>query len=545
MNQEIRILILEDVATDAELFERELRKASIAFTSHRVETEQDFIQALTEFDPDIILSDYQLPQFSGLEALHLLNEKEIHIPFILITGTLTEEIAVLCLKEGVTDYLLKSSLMRLPSAVESALKRRETEKEKAEALTALQESQEQLRQAQKLEAVGRLAGGIAHDFNNLLTIIGGYSDLLLKSSTLGDNDREQLNEIDEAAQRAGSLVRQLLAFSRKQVLHPEVLNPNSLVTGIGRMLQRLIGEDIEIVARLDHEVGKINADAGQIEQVLINLVVNARDAMPRGGQITITTQNVDLDQSYSDMHIAVTPGPYVMLAVSDTGTGMDAETQQHIFEPFFTTKEMGKGTGLGLSTIYGIVKQSGGNICVYSEIGKGTTFKIYLPRVEAEVSTRREPHPREPNVAATETILLVEDEVRIRKLAANILTARGYYVLTAKNGAEAIDISSNHPGRIDLLLTDVVMPGMGGRDVADSIKLVRPQMRVLYMSGYTDDAILHHGVLERRTTFIEKPFTAHKLAKKVREVLAESAVADEMLANKSHNVQHQEQAAAS
>lgn len=519
MDRQNHILILEDVATDAELFDRELRKANIAFNSQRVDTKESFIEALTEFEPDIVLSDYRLPKFSGLEALQLLKEKEISVPFILITGTLTEEIALLCLKEGVTDYILKSNLMRLPSAVASALKRSETEKEKAEALEALRQSQDQLRQAQKLEAVGRLAGGIAHDFNNLLTIIGGYSDLLLKSPTLDDDDREKINEVDEAAQRAGTLVRQLLAFSRKQVLQPQVLDPNGLVKGIGKMLHRLIGEDIEIVTRLNPDVGRINVDPGQFEQVLFNLAVNARDAMPNGGKITIVTQKVELDQAYADLHIAVKPGPYVMLAVSDTGTGMNRETQQHIFEPFFTTKEIGKGTGLGLSTIYGIVKQSGGNIWVYSEIGKGTTFKIYLPRVEGEISTSKQLE-EEPKTVATETILLVEDEEVVRKLAGDILSARGYRVLAARSGDEAIAISSNHSGPIDLLLTDVVMPRMGGKDVADRIKCQRSEMSVLYMSGYTDDAIIHHGVLEPGTNFLEKPFTADKLLTKVQLALA-------------------------
>ena len=521
MDHQTRILILEDVATDAELIQRELQKANISFTSQRVETRDDFSKALVEFDPDIILSDYGLPQFSGLEALRLLKEKESCVPFVLITGSLSEEVAVDCMKQGATDYILKSNLTRLPAAVESALKRSETEKERAAALEALHESQEQLRQAQKLEVVGRLAGGIAHDFNNLLTVIGGYTDLLLSASTLDDDAREKMKEVNEAAQRAESLVRQLLAFSRKQVLQPEVLDPNKLVDGISKMLQRLIGEDIEIVNRLCREVWKINADRGQFEQVLINLAVNARDAMPQGGKITIVTENVDLDQTCAGLHIAVKPGAYVMLAVSDTGTGMDAETQQHIFEPFFTTKEVGKGTGLGLATIYGIVKQSGGSIWVYSETGKGTTFKIYLPRVDAEASTSAQVRAH-PTTAANETILLVEDEEMVRKLACDILSARGYRVLAAKNGDDAIAICGNHSGRIDLLLTDVVMPGTGGTDVADSIKRRRQEMHVLYMSGYTDDAIVHHGVLDPGTSFIEKPFTADKLVTKVQEALGKS-----------------------
>jgi len=394
-----------------------------------------------------------------------------------------------------------------------------TERKRAE--EALRETEERLRQSQKLEGVGQLAGGIAHDFNNLLTVIGGYSDLLLRASELDESAREKMVEVKKAAERAASLTRQLLAFSRKQVLKPEVLDLNSLVDGLGKMLRRLIGEDVEIMTSLRPEVDKINADPGQIEQVIINLVVNARDAMPGGGKITIETANVELDQAYSDMHIAVKAGPYVMLAVSDTGTGMDAETRKHLFEPFFTTKELGRGTGLGLSTIYGIVKQSGGNIWVYSEIGKGTTFKIYLPRVKADrgAGTLKTPYAVATFNAATETILLVEDEEIVRTLACSLLEASGYQVLVAKSGEEAIGICEEYDGQIDLLLTDVVMPRMNGKKVAEAVKALRPEIEVLYMSGYTDDAIVHHGVLDAGTNFVEKPFTVAVLTSKVRETL--------------------------
>ncbi len=385
---------------------------------------------------------------------------------------------------------------------------------------ALRQSEEQLRQSQKLEGIGQLAGGIAHDFNNLLTVIGGYSDLLLRHDGLDEKAREKLEEVHKAADRAASLTRQLLAFSRKQVLQPEILDLNSLVDELGKMLRRLINEDIEIRMSLESDVARINADPGQVEQVLINLVVNARDAMPQGGQITIATANVELDQGYSDLHISVTPGEYVMLAVSDTGIGMDAETRKRIFEPFFTTKEVGKGTGLGLSTIYGIVKQSGGNIWVYSEPGKGTTFKIYFPRVAADTTV--EPvgtAPQKDLRPATETILLVEDEENVRKLAASVLEASGYKTLVATSGEEAIEICKTHVGEIDLLLTDVVMPRMNGKRVADKVRSIRPYLQVLYMSGYTDHAIVHHGVLDAGTNYIEKPFTARSLNAKVRAAL--------------------------
>jgi signal transduction histidine kinase/ActR/RegA family two-component response regulator len=412
----------------------------------------------------------------------------------------------------------------------NALKRSQAEKERMEALEALRTSEEQLQQAQKLEAVGRLAGGIAHDFNNLLTVITGYSGLLLRNK-MENVEHERIEEINKAAHRASSLTRQLLAFSRKQVLKPEVLDINSLVEGTGKMLRRLIGEDIEVITSLKPGVGKINADPGQIEQVLINLVVNARDAMKDGGKITIETANVELDPAYSDMHITVIPGAYVMLAVSDTGIGMDAQTRTHIFEPFFTTKEVGKGTGLGLSMIYGIVKQSGGNIWVYSEPGKGTAFKIYLPRVQAEYNetpSARKQSDIFPEVA-TETILLVEDEEMVRKLAFDILRDKGYQVLVGKNGEEAIRICNEHDGQIDLMLTDVVMPAMNGRKLAESVRGIQQHMKVIYMSGYTDDAIVHHGVLEPGTNFIEKPFTPETLTSKIREVLQTSVQPNEEL----------------
>lgn len=401
-----------------------------------------------------------------------------------------------------------------------------TERKRAE--QALRETEEQLRQSQKLESVGQLAGGIAHDFNNLLTVIGGYTDLLLMGDKLDEPVREKMAEVRKAAERASSLTRQLLAFSRKQVLKPEVLDLNLLIEGTGKILRRLIGEDIEVTTKLRSDVGKIMADPGQIEQVVINLVLNARDAMPSGGKIMLETAQVELDREYADMRIAVKPGHYVMLAVSDTGTGMPAEVQKHIFEPFFTTKEVGKGTGLGLSMIYGIVKQSGGNIWVYSELGKGTTFKVYLPLViskAAEVALSGET-PHVSTVKATETILLVEDEAMVRKLAADILRAKGYQVLAAKNGDEAREICKTHPHTIHLLLTDVIMPRMNGKEVAEMVRSFQPEIEVVYMSGYTDDIIVHHGVLDAGTNFIEKPFTAEVLTRKVHEVLNRGSQTD-------------------
>ncbi len=395
--------------------------------------------------------------------------------------------------------------------------------DRKEAEEALEKTEEQLRQSQKLEAVGRLAGGIAHDFNNLLTVIIGYSDMISRKGGLDARVTERVEEIHKAAVRAASLTRQLLAFSRKQVLKPQVLDLNELVDGLSKMLCRLIREDVQVVTSLGADLGNVNADPGQVEQILINLVVNARDAMPDGGQITIKTANAELDQAYSEMHMAVKPGHYVMLAVSDTGVGMDADTRARVFEPFFTTKEVGKGTGLGLSMVYGIVKQSGGNLWVYSEPGHGTTFKIYLPFIIEELSIDPQSEVSEGFLTrANETILLVEDEEMVRKLARDVLESGGYRVLPAQNGQEALALCQTHRGEIQLLLTDVVMPKMNGKQAADAIVALHPEMQVLYMSGFTDDAIVHHGVLQPGMNFIEKPFTAQVLAKKVREVLDKS-----------------------
>jgi PAS domain S-box-containing protein len=379
--------------------------------------------------------------------------------------------------------------------------------------------EEQLRQAQKMEAVGRLAGGIAHDFNNLLTIISGYSDLLLDSSSLSDRQHAHVEEIKKAGLRAAALTRQLLAFSRRQVLAPQVLDLNGVVANMDKMLRRLIGEDVELAAILGEDLGKVKADPGQIEQVIMNLAVNARDAMPQGGKLTIETANVELDSTYARLHTSVNPGPYVMLAVSDTGTGMDAPTQAHIFEPFFTTKDKGKGTGLGLATVYGIVKQSGGNIWVYSEPGRGATFKIYLPRVQQPAREAGAGRAAAGSAQGHETILLVEDEPALRGMVRSVLESKGYKVLEARHGEDALIVSEQHRGAINLLLTDVVMPGMSGRELAEHLVHAHREMRVLYMSGYTDDAIVHHGVLGSDMAFLQKPFTPDGVARKVREVL--------------------------
>lgn len=392
-----------------------------------------------------------------------------------------------------------------------------TERKRAE--KALRDTEEQLRQAQKLEGVGHLAGGIAHDFNNLLTVINGFCSLAMRGVKPEDPLLDNLAEIKKAGDRATSLTRQLLAFSRRQVLQPKILNLDTVVTDMEKMLRRVIGENIDMRVVLEPTLGNVNADPGQIEQIILNLVVNARDSMRDGGKLTIETDNVYLDEQYVQNHVGAQVGPHVMLAVSDTGHGMDAATMSRIFEPFFTTKELGKGTGLGLSTVYGIVKQSGGNIWVYSEVGRGTTFKIYLPRVDEGVEEYKRSIDDATPVKGSGTILLVEDEEMLRKLARQTLSGYGYRVVEAANGDEAIATAEKHGEEIHLLLTDVIMPGMNGRELSNRLVETRPQLRVLFMSGYTDDAIVHQGVLDESANFIQKPFAPDSLAQKVREVL--------------------------
>ena len=384
---------------------------------------------------------------------------------------------------------------------------------------ALRKSEEQLRQSQKLEAVGRLAGGIAHDFNNLLSVILSYSDMLSYELKPNEHALADLEEIKKAGRRAADLTRQMLAFSRQQVLDLRILDLNEIVGSVNKMLTRILGEDIELKMLLAPRLAKVKADPGQIEQVLMNLVVNARDAMPTGGNLTIETANVELDVAYARDHVGVTQGAYVMLAVSDNGVGMDKAIQARVFEPFFTTKELGKGTGLGLSTVFGIVKQSGGTIWLYSEPGIGTTFKTYLPRAEGKVDWSPSPGPPTVAIRGTETILLVEDEDQVRKVASGILKKAGYHVLEATSPGEALLVSEQHPVKIHLLLTDVVMPKMNGRQLAERIGSMRPGIRIIFMSGYTDNVIIHHGVLDSGVSFLQKPFTPDSLSSKVRQVL--------------------------
>jgi Signal transduction histidine kinase regulating C4-dicarboxylate transport system len=379
--------------------------------------------------------------------------------------------------------------------------------------------QAQLFQSQKMEAIGRLAGGVAHDFNNLLTVIMGYCELSLLDLSKDDPGRQKLNEISKAAERAGNLTRQLLAFSRRQILEMKVVNFNIILKDLDNMLHRVVGEDIDFKTVFVDELGLVKVDPGQMEQVLMNLVVNAKDAMPSGGNLTIETANTELDERYTRSHAGMIPGAYVMLSVSDSGVGMTREVQEQIFDPFFTTKGVGKGTGLGLSTVYGIVKQSGGDIYVYSEPNKGTTFKVYLPRVFEPLEEFKKEVPGEKIPQGNETVLVVEDDGSVRKVAVDILKMQGYKVLEATGGEEALIICEKEKNPIHLILTDVVMPKMNGPQLIERLKQAGQDFKVLYMSGYADETVIHHRLLERGVNIIHKPFTVEKLARKVREVL--------------------------
>jgi two-component system cell cycle sensor histidine kinase/response regulator CckA len=392
-----------------------------------------------------------------------------------------------------------------------------TERKRAE--QEMKALEEQLRQSQKMEAIGRLAGGVAHDFNNILTVIGGHCEISLLGLREEDPRRENIKEIKSVADRAANLTRQLLAFSRCQIMQVKVLDLNTILKDINKMLYRIIGEDIELIMDLSEGLGKVKTDPGQIEQVILNLAVNARDAMPNGGKLLIETANMELDEVYARSHVGVKPGHYVMFSISDTGVGMTPEVKERIFEPFFTTKEMGKGTGLGLSTVYGIVKQSGGNIWVYSEPNRGTTFKIYLPRTDEFVEESGEKAGDHKTPHGRETILLVEDEKAVRKLVIEFLNKQGYKVLEACHGDDGLFICKQHQGPIHLVLTDVVLPGINGQELAEHLLTLRPEMKVVYMSGYPIDAITYRSVSETKKVFLQKPFKLNALVRKVREAL--------------------------
>jgi two-component system cell cycle sensor histidine kinase/response regulator CckA len=641
----LRVLLVEDSPSDAKLVLREIRAAGHAVEFERVEDAPAMRAALTRQGWDVVISDWSMPKFSALAALTVMKTAGLDLPFLIVSGTVGEDLAVEAMRAGAHDYVLKDKLVRLAPALERELREhqvREAHRTSEQALRAsearfsrltqsgiigvvvgdlfgnileaneaflaivgypraalmagelrwqdlaepasrlatelgleelraggiatpheeqyvrkdgsqvavlvgmatfdtsrliafmvdltpqkraeeaLRHSEEQLRQAQKMEAVGRLAGGIAHDFNNLLSVILSYSEMLVEQFPVGDPRRDDLAEIGKAGQRGADLTRQLLMFSRQEVVEPRVLDLDVVLAQTDKMLQRIVGEDVDIVYVGAPTQARVRADPGHIEQVIVNLVVNARDAMPGGGKLTVEMKNVVLGEAYAREHLGIGAGKYVMLAVSDTGMGMDRQTQKRIFEPFFTTKERGKGTGLGLSTVFGIVQQCGGGIWVSSEPGHGTTFKVYLPRVEAQTDATPTPEAQVAPLEAlvgSETILLVEDEDQIRAVARGILRKQGYHVMEAGNGDEALLQSKEFDGTIDLLVTDVVMPKMGGIELAERLAQSRPTMKVLCMSGYTDDALVRHGAMKGSIAYLQKPITPEKLARRVRRLL--------------------------
>ena len=523
-NKALRALIADDSENDVLLLLRVLRKAGYEPVYERVWTAPAMQAALQRQAWDIVISDYEMPNFGGFEALQLLKESGHDLPFILVSAVVSEETAVAAMKAGAHDYIMKRNLARLVPAIERELREAQTRAARKAAEEALRQSEERLRQTQKIEAVGRLAAGVAHDFNNILTAIMGHSELLLRQLDADDPRRKNAEQIEKVTYLAAGLTRQLLTFSRKQVIEPRVLNLNAVILDIKKMLRRLIGEDIEFCTLLDPAAGHIKADPGQIEQVMMNLAVNARDAMPNGGKLTITTANTTQDKNHLKNFPDMGAGDYVMLAIADTGTGMSEEVKAHLFEPFFTTKPSGKGTGLGLATCFGIVKQNTGHINVHSELGSGTTFKIYFPQVQSAIEPLRVRNLPTEVAGGNETVLLVEDEPVVRELAVATLREKGYTVVEAVNGEEGLRLVQQHDGKIDLVLTDVVMPVMGGKEMTDALHTSHPDTKVLFTSGYTEDALGHHGVLLPGIGFLPKPYLTATLARKVREVLDEGLI---------------------
>lgn len=517
MTTPLRILQLEDNPADAELILAMLNEGGIPCEASRVDRRETFVAALKESPIDLILADYSLPGFDGITALALARQLRPDLPFIFVSGTLGEELAIDAMHRGATDYILKQRLGRLVPSLQRAIRELQERQERARVEEALRQSEKQLRQAQKMEAVGRLAGGLAHDFNNLLTVIMGHAQVLLGDMPAEHLFRPKIEEMQKAGDRAATLIRQLLTFSRKQPSTPKVLSVNPLITNFETMMRRLIGEDLDLTLKLTPQDLRITADSAQIEQVLMNLVVNARDAMPKGGKLTIETAPVELTRI--PMYHVQPPalGPFIRLSVSDTGSGMPTEVLSHIFEPFFTTKEEGKGTGLGLSTVFGIVTQGGGGIDVSSRIGQGSRFDVYFPSARSNPDqTTPDAAPRSSN-RGHETILLVEDDAPVRDLVREELKKFGYRVLESKNGLEACLIATQQVGNFQLLLTDVVMPGMNGTELAQHLRIIKPDLKILFMSGYADDVGI--GSQDQLSDYLQKPFTPEVLGQRIRRLL--------------------------
>ena len=511
----VSILLIDDDPQAQALIEMALIDAHFERRIEVATTAAAGLERIKTREHDIYLVDQRLPDGTGIDLIRLAKDLGTDKPFILLTGYGSGALDEAALREGAADYVEKHLVgAHLERSIRYALR-------DWQASRALHDREEQLRQSQKMEAIGRLAGGVAHDFNNLLTAIIGYTDMIGERTDVDAATAREVREIRHAADRGAALTRQLLAFSRKQFLNPTVININESVAGLLHMLPRLIGDHIHTDARLGTGLGFVKADASQIEQVIVNLVLNARDAMPNGGHVTIETANVAMnDERLTEEGLTLEPGPYVLLAITDTGVGMDDATRAHAFEPFFTTKAKGKGTGLGLATVYGIIDQSGGGIAMQTAPGRGTSIRIYLPVTTAS------PVPERPQITplateGTETLLLVEDNDAIREISARALRRRGYTVHEARNAEEAIDWVSKATRRADILITDVVMPGLSGPNLAARLMQQNPKIRVLYMSGYTDDATEVHGTFWGGVPILQKPFTPSQLAERVRMALDE------------------------
>jgi two-component system cell cycle sensor histidine kinase/response regulator CckA len=511
MGTSLRLLIVEDSEDDATLLVRELKCGGFDVDFHRVDTAGAMKTALDSQEWDLVISDYSMPHFSGLKALEILRERGPDIPFIFVSGTIGEETAVATLKVGAQDYVLKTNLKRLVPSIQRELHEVKQRRER-------KHLEEQVRQLQKFEAIGQLAGGVAHDFNNVIGAILGWAEMGEEECPIGSPMRERFQKIRDQADRAAGLTRQLLAFARRQLLQPRNINLNEIVSEAGALLQKLIGEDVEMKFLLAPELHVTRADPTQVEQILMNLCVNARDAMPQGGRLIIETKNAEIDDEYCRIQSFAQPGHYVLLAVSDTGMGMDRSTMEHIFEPFFTTKELGKGTGLGLATVYGIVKQHGGIINVYSEPNHGTTFRVYLPAIDGAAESLGEVK-NEVAQGGTETILVAEDHDGLREAAQLMLEGLGYRVILAKNGMEAVRLFEQKRDSIGLVLLDVVMPGLNGPDAYTRIAAVKPDVRVLFTTGYTTDVALPDSILQKGAAILQKPYSVRDLGRAVRSAL--------------------------
>jgi two-component system cell cycle sensor histidine kinase/response regulator CckA len=507
----LHLLIVEDSEDDAALLLRELQRGGYDVHYDRVDTPAAMISALENQKWDLVLSDHSMPHFTGVDALRVLRAKGSRIPFIFVSGTIGEETAVSALKNGAQDYLMKANLKRLVPAVQRELREAEQRQER-------ERLERQVQQLHKFETIGRLAGGIAHDFNNVIGAILGWAELCSQETHPGTQLHERIHKIMEQADRAAGLTSQLLSFARRQFLQPKRIDLNIHVSQSTSLLRRVIGEHISITVQAAPDLRVTLADPSQIDQVLMNLCLNARDAMPKGGRLVLETRNIEITAEYCRLVTYAQPGSYVLLSVSDTGIGMDAETIEQIFEPFFTTKEMGKGTGLGLATVYGIVKQHGGFLNVESKPGEGTTFQIYLPAGSGEAEPR-EAHANEVPRRGSETILLAEDHDGLRQSAQEMLQALGYRVLLAANGTEAIQLFKANSKQVDLVVLDVVMPGLSGPDTLSQMASIRPDLKVVFTTGYTSEAASLTTLIDRGAGFLQKPYGQRSIGLKIRDVL--------------------------